>query len=106
MQRIRARSGDLVVLSPRERAVLGRLIRGRENKEIGYELQISPHTVGIHLGHLMEGLRLHNRVELCAWALSHPLALAGYVVSRPLHPDGCRCGSPYCCALHLIERAV
>lgn len=106
MQIIRAGAGDLVVFSPRERSVVGLLIRGDQNKEIAWKLGISKNTVRLHLAHVLAGLGLHNRAELCAWVLSHPLALAGFAVSRQRHPEGCACGSPYCSALQLIDRAA
>ncbi|MBV8166544.1 MAG: response regulator transcription factor, partial [Alphaproteobacteria bacterium] len=41
-------------LTPRERQVLECLVRGRPNKVIAYELDISPRTVEIHRARVME----------------------------------------------------
>lgn len=106
MQKLKSASGDLVILSPRERSVVRLVIRGDQNKEIAYTLGIAQSTVTAHISILMQGLGIHNRTGLCAWALSHPLALAGFAVTRQTHPEGCKCGSPYCSALSLIDRAA
>lgn len=106
MRHTKSEAGRLVELGRQERAVLRQLLPGRENKEIAHALGISEGTVKVYLTHVAAGLNLHTRGELVAWALSHPLALAGYAVSRDPHPDGCACGSPYCSALRLIDEAA
>jgi two-component system, LuxR family, response regulator FixJ len=40
-------------LTPRERGVLDKLVQGRSNKVVAYELGISPRTVEIHRAHIM-----------------------------------------------------
>jgi DNA-binding CsgD family transcriptional regulator len=106
MQLIPGPSGELVLLSPRERSLVRLVVRGSQNKEIAYRLRISKNTVRNHLSRLTGGLGLHSRVDLIAWVLSRPLALAGYAVSRSTHPEGCLCGSPYCSAFSLVDRAA
>lgn len=44
----------LATLTPREREVLDLLIAGKQNKQIAYDLGISPRTVEIHRGRVME----------------------------------------------------
>ena len=60
-------------ITPRERDVLQLVARGLSNKEIGQELNISPHTVKSHLSNTMEKLGLSGRVEAAAWAIRHGL---------------------------------
>ena len=43
----------LASLTPRERGVLDKLVQGRSNKVVAYELGISPRTVEIHRAHIM-----------------------------------------------------
>lgn len=60
-------------ITPRERDVLQLVARGLSNKEIGQELNISPHTVKSHLGNSMEKLGISGRVKAAAWAIRHGL---------------------------------
>ncbi|WP_374406273.1 response regulator transcription factor [Pelagerythrobacter sp.] len=47
-------------LTPREREVLDWLTKGRANKEIAIELEISPRTVEIHRSNMMQKLRARH----------------------------------------------
>ena len=47
----------LAVLSPRERDVLSGLVAGRPNKQIAYDLGISPRTVEIYRANLMNKMQ-------------------------------------------------
>jgi two-component system response regulator FixJ len=49
----RAAKHLLASLTPRERGVLDKLVQGRSNKVVAYELGISPRTVEIHRAHIM-----------------------------------------------------
>ena len=62
---IRARIDSL---TPREREVMERLVAGRPNKIIAFELDISPRTVEIHRARVME--------KMAADSLSHLVRLA------------------------------
>lgn len=106
MQRVRTEIGELVILTPRERSVASLVIRGRENKEIAWELQISEYTVKEHLRRIMRELGVHSRVDLCRWILSRPLSLTGQASAVNMHSEGCTCGSLYCSAMGLAEQAV
>ena len=60
-------------LSPRERQVRELLTRGKVNKEIAADLEISGNTVKNHLKHIMEKLHVDNRVQAVAYALREGL---------------------------------
>ncbi len=59
------------VLSDRERLVLTLTVRGFTSREIGEQLNISPHTVDTYRTRVMEKLGLLNRHELVEYALRH-----------------------------------
>jgi two-component system, LuxR family, response regulator FixJ len=59
----------LAALSNRERDVLGGLVAGRSNKQIGFDLGISPRTVEIYRSSLMDKMRAGSLSELVRMAL-------------------------------------
>lgn len=59
----------LVALSHRERDVLTGLIAGRANKQIAYDLGISPRTVEIYRANLMNKMQAGSLSELVRMAL-------------------------------------
>lgn len=59
----------LAVLSPRERDVLSGLVSGRANKQIAYDLGISPRTVEIYRANLMNKMQAGSLSELVRMAL-------------------------------------
>ena len=59
----------LAALSPRERDVLGGLVAGRANKQIAFDLGISPRTVEIYRANLMNKMRAGSLSELVRMAL-------------------------------------
>ena len=61
--RVNAAEAKIAKLSPRETDVLKRLIEGRSNKIIAYELDISPRTVEIYRANLMEKLEVRSLSE-------------------------------------------
>jgi two-component system, LuxR family, response regulator FixJ len=61
--------GRLAALSPRERDVLGGLVAGRANKQIAFELGISPRTVEIYRANLMDKMQAGSLSELVRMAL-------------------------------------
>jgi two-component system response regulator FixJ len=61
--------GRLATLSPRERDVLGGLVAGRANKQIAFELGISPRTVEIYRANLMDKMQAGSLSGLVRMAL-------------------------------------
>jgi FixJ family two-component response regulator len=68
-------------LSQREREVMGLLVRGRLNKQVGGELGISEITVKAHRGNMMRKMHAGSFAELVTMAAS----LSGRLPARPLH---------------------
>jgi DNA-binding NarL/FixJ family response regulator len=61
-------------LSARERQIAGSVAKGRSNKEIARELEISPWTVSSHLRQIFAKLGICRRIELCMlWYRAHPV---------------------------------
>jgi DNA-binding CsgD family transcriptional regulator/tetratricopeptide (TPR) repeat protein len=56
-------------LSGREREVLGLIVQGRTNREIGERLFISQKTVGVHVGNILAKLGVSGRVEAAMVAM-------------------------------------
>jgi DNA-binding CsgD family transcriptional regulator/tetratricopeptide (TPR) repeat protein len=63
------RRRDTFGLSSREREVLGLIVEGRTNREIGERLFISQKTVGVHVGNILAKLGVSGRVEAATAAL-------------------------------------
>jgi two-component system, LuxR family, response regulator FixJ len=59
----------LAALSPRERDVLDGLVAGRANKQIAFDLGISPRTVEIYRANLMAKMKAESLSELVRMAL-------------------------------------
>jgi two-component system, NarL family, nitrate/nitrite response regulator NarL len=57
-------------LTPRESEIVGLVVRGLSNKEIGALLHIQVATVKTHVHHVLEKLQLSRRGEIAAWARS------------------------------------
>jgi two-component system response regulator FixJ len=60
----------VAVLTERERQVLERLVAGKANKVIAYELDISPRTVEIHRAHVMEKMQARSLSDVVRLALA------------------------------------
>ncbi len=65
--------GEATGLTPREREIVGMVVRGLRNRAIADELGISEGTVKLHLHHVYEKLGLTNRMELLLHVQKHPL---------------------------------
>jgi DNA-binding NarL/FixJ family response regulator len=57
-------------LTPRQNGVLGLLLKGYSNKEIARELDLSPHTVKIHVSALLRCFAVQKRSSLALAACS------------------------------------
>lgn len=58
-------------LTPREREILGGVVKGLTNREIAVELTISEQTVKNHLKNILHKLHLENRVQLTRHAIEN-----------------------------------
>jgi two-component system response regulator FixJ len=74
------RGGRLAGLSPRERQVLERIVAGKPNKVIAYDLDISIRTVEVHRARLLTRLGTHSMATPFQIAV-----LAAPVACRPLN---------------------
>jgi DNA-binding CsgD family transcriptional regulator len=75
-ERVRARTDPAAApggLTAREGEVLALVARGRTNKDIARDLDISQKTVASHIGHILTKLGLPNRSAATAYAHEHDL---------------------------------
>ena len=66
-----------VSFTDREKEVLGLLVAGRSNKEIGASLGIEERTVKAHVAKLMRKVGVQNRIALSVHAITHQLVTSG-----------------------------
>ena len=64
---------DPDTLTEREIEILGLIVQGYTNREMGDALNISVRTVETHRSNLMEKLNMHSRVDLVRYAKEHKL---------------------------------
>jgi two-component system nitrate/nitrite response regulator NarL len=69
-------SGDYQPLTKREKDILQTLAGGATNKEIGTALNISEHTVKIHLKNILKKLHMNNRIQAAVYAHQQGLVAA------------------------------
>jgi len=72
----------------REKEVLGLLVEGRSNKEIGQSLDIKERTVKSHVSKLLRKVGVQNRITLSLHALTHSLVSATSQFAPVREPDG------------------
>jgi two-component system, NarL family, nitrate/nitrite response regulator NarL len=70
-QQHQSREDLLETLTEREHEILAHLMRGKSNKSIARELNISHDTVKLHVRHILAKLNLTSRVEAAIFALEH-----------------------------------
>jgi len=58
-------------LTEREREVLGLVARGRSNREIATELEITERTARTHVSNILGKLDLASRTQAALWAIDH-----------------------------------
>ena len=66
----------IALLTPREREVLDHVIMGRKNKEIAFDLGISPRTVEIHRARVMAKMQARNLSQLVRMAVAAGINVA------------------------------
>jgi DNA-binding NarL/FixJ family response regulator len=59
-----------VTWTERQLAVIEEIRQGKANKQIAYELNMSEHTVKVHLRHIMRKLKARNRTEVAIFSES------------------------------------
>ena len=64
-------------LTPRELALIARVVAGLSNKDLGREFSVSERTVKHHLTNIYEKLGISNRLELAVFTLNHHLSESG-----------------------------
>ena len=63
-------------LTPRELQVIGAIVDGGTNRDIGKSFGLSEQTVKNHLSHIFDKLGVSNRLELALYAVHHRLLAA------------------------------
>jgi DNA-binding NarL/FixJ family response regulator len=80
----------------REKQVIGGLLEGRANKEIGVAMNISERTVKFHVSSVLEKLNLHSRLEVPIFLRQHShggnhetqtVVLSSFDVARAIGSD-------------------
>jgi DNA-binding NarL/FixJ family response regulator len=70
-------------ITKREREVMALICKGKRNKEIASEMNITETTVSHHLTSIFGKLQVSDRLELLAFAYRHSLQLGDLHESRP-----------------------
>jgi len=60
-------------LTPRELDIIGTIVDGCSNKDVGKTFSITERTVKHHLSNIYQKLGVSSRLELAIFALSHNL---------------------------------
>jgi DNA-binding NarL/FixJ family response regulator len=77
LQRLPERIDPSLRFTERECQIIGLLLDGKGNREIGLSLGIGPFTVKAHLGRIMRKAGVANRIELTMFAVKHRSAALG-----------------------------
>lgn len=76
----------VAALSPREREVLNLLMMGKSNKQIAFDLDISPRTVEVHRAHLIARLGVGSLAEAVRVAVQAELGNSTGTILPASHP--------------------
>ena len=68
---VEATPRDAASLSPREKEIILRLVRGESNKVIGHGLHITEATVKVHLKAILRKISVQNRTQAAIWAVNN-----------------------------------
>jgi len=68
-----AQSAWAEILTSRERQVVTLIARGRTNREIASELQVTKRTAETHVLNILNKLKVNSRTEIALWAITHGL---------------------------------
>jgi len=74
-------------LTTREKEILQTLAGGASNKEIGNALNISEHTVKIHLKNILKKLHVNNRIQAAVFAHQQGLVTGASKAAGPSQPS-------------------
>ena len=67
------RDPSMVSLTPRERDVLGLVVKGRTSKQIADVLCLSPRTIDHHRANLLKKFKMKNTVDLVKYVLENSI---------------------------------
>jgi len=62
-----------LTLTQREMQIVGAIVEGASNKDIGQQFNLSEQTVKNHLSHIFDKVGVSNRLELALYAVHHRL---------------------------------
>jgi DNA-binding NarL/FixJ family response regulator len=82
------RASPVEQLTARERVLLWALARGRTNKQLATELNISVNTVKFHLANLYQKLALANRAEAVAFFYAQGLGATDPAIATDIQERG------------------
>jgi DNA-binding NarL/FixJ family response regulator len=69
----KALKGERHTLTQRELEVLQMIAKGKSNKEIAADLELSANTVAVHRANIMDALGIHKTAELVVYAIRNGL---------------------------------
>lgn len=69
------RDPSMISLTPRERNVLGLVVKGRTSKQIADVLCLSPRTIDHHRANLLKKFKMKNTVDLVKYVIENSIIL-------------------------------
>src|SRR5689334_13501644 len=90
----------IVQFSALEMEIVHRAGKGKTNREIAGELDLTAGTVASYLHEVYRALGLKSRHQLIVWYLQRARSLAQSGAAEiAAHPEPCDCDEPYCMAM-------